>query len=371
MTSSTRGTSIQSSSNASMSLKDWASFASLGPGAAGAGSKASDGNASDGNASGGDKADDTPPQSLAANAVTWIWAQEYPWDALQLRPTDISGDITKDDMPSDVFARLFGFSDVTPPSHLSQFGLDFVCRATWFVQPGAWAAEPQLDVAISGEFWQATHDKTAQKITITPHYFPVQNKTIAQSLHLEQLALQPITATGTSNGAVMAFAVGDFHYFTSAGAFAITTRANRLFVTGKNFTDKNSDLEAAVPAGAPGQTSPSLILYFKVLDLENEYDLILKHWVKSSAVAVAISVCINPPLDKNGNVDLSNPQIIRYVGETEGEGGDNNVTSIALRDLSFGTPDYHDYLQLGLNTVYVTLTAKAQQDYVLRALAVG
>jgi hypothetical protein len=52
-------------------------------------------------------------------------------------------------------------------------------------------------------------------------------------------------------------------------------------------------------------------------------------------------------------------------------GCDGSATSIALRDLAFGTPDYHDFLQPGLNVIGIKVDVAKQQDYVLRALAVG
>jgi hypothetical protein len=369
-----------------MTIKDWGAYASLKP----------------------------PAGHHLPNVVTWVFAQEYPWDALLLRPEVAGEDVAQ--IPSDVAVRLFGQTSVTPPSHLSQLGLDFVCRSTWLITPTSWiqGEEPSFTAKLNGELWQATHsiakpskpprrqdDGNGNGITpanatgkITVSYVPFSGASdknrgdrnakykkknpaedsdpISHVFSLEQLALEPITETGTSNGAVLTFARPDFHYFAADGSFAITTKSNRFYATGTGFTQQDNDLHAMVPVSGPGKDLPGLVLRFKVLDLEKEYDLVLKHWLAAGQGAVAVSVCVNPPLDSKGNPDLTHPQAVRYVSETQGEGGNNNVTAIALRDLSFGTPDYHDYLQLGLNIIYLTLSAEAApQEYVLRALAIG
>lgn len=369
-----RGASTQLSNNASMTIKDWASYAFVA----------------------GATTTDPAPADLEPRTVTWIWAQEYPWDALILRPVKDSVsvetrgmpiDFDDDDdtleivsarIPHDVAARLFPADKiVSPPSHLSQMGLDLVSKVTWLVTPTKFDNEPQLTLTLSGSFWQGSHDSGTQSIKLAYSDYPKSgDKLTVSPVFLERLSLLPITETGTSNGAVLAFAANDFPQPYEAGNFSIATRANKLLANGRNFVrcEGNSNgITANVPAGVdPTDKTPSLTLYFKVLDLEVQYDLVLKHWIKSASPAVTLSVYINPPL-KDGKIDLTNlnPQAIRYVTELEGEGGDNNVTAIALRDLSFGTADYHDYLKLGLNTIYVTITAAAQQQYVLRALAIG
>jgi hypothetical protein len=73
------------------------------------------------------------------------------------------------------------------------------------------------------------------------------------------------------------------------------------------------------------------------------------------------------------NGDTSNA-VTKYVDAIEGEGGDNNLLSIALRDLDFASINYHDYLQLGLNSVAITMEpidqGWADCGYQIRAVSI-
>jgi hypothetical protein len=65
--------------------------------------------------------------------------------------------------------------------------------------------------------------------------------------------------------------------------------------------------------------------------------------------------------------------IIKYVDALEAEGGENNLLSISLRDQNFGSIDFYDYLQLGLNSVQVTIeaiTPNADCCYEIRAISI-
>src|SRR4029077_2676588 len=89
----------------------------------------------------------------------------------------------------------------------------------------------------------------------------------------------------------------------------------------------------------------TLVMYFKVIDSVSEYTLNIKHWT-TQATGVQLTIVINE--------DTSNT-IIKYVTALEGEGGDNNLLSIALRDLDFASIDYHDYLQICLNAISIKM----------------
>ena len=109
----------------------------------------------------------------------------------------------------------------------------------------------------------------------------------------------------------------------------------------------------------------TLILYFKVIDSVNEYTLNIKHWV-TGTTGVQLTLVING--------DTSNT-ITKYVTALEGEGGDNNLLSIALRALDFASIDYHDYLQLGLNSIAITIAPvdgnwSADSGYQIRAISI-
>jgi hypothetical protein len=341
-TSATRGSSQQWSDSAGMTIKDWASFATLGADRAG------------------------------APYVRWVWAQEYPWDAVLVRPDDtLQGAIQ---VPTDVNARMTGNGLLQPPSHLSQMGLDFVCTATWLVEPTAWSpvTEPTILVTHSGTFWQATHTETVTKgqgtnpdtyqLSITPRSldFPVVNNAVQHTLELESYSLAPITDNGPENGAVLGFIPTEINARDASG-FTASSRAGNLFVTGSGFAD---DMSIDLTAGDGG----TLTAVFKILDRAEEYDLVFKHWITGGRPAT-VRIIVN-----------DNPAISRYVTEKEGEGGDNNVMTVALRSLAFGASDYHDYLLVGRNTLTIQVASaplppgvdpQAADTYVLRALAIG
>jgi hypothetical protein len=99
------------------------------------------------------------------------------------------------------------------------------------------------------------------------------------------------------------------------------------------------------------------------VDAVEEYSLYVKHWITGS-VGVILSITVNEATT-----------ITRYVTACEAEGGDNNLLTIALRDLDFVSIDYHDYLQLGLNKVVIDMSPIGDNYescvYQIRAVAVG
>jgi hypothetical protein len=62
------------------------------------------------------------------------------------------------------------------------------------------------------------------------------------------------------------------------------------------------------------------------------------------------------------NGDVANP-IKKYINAQEGKGGDDNVISIALRNLDFASVDYHDYQQLGLNCAAIAIEPIDADDF--------
>jgi hypothetical protein len=350
MAAGTRESSQQWSESAEMTIKDWAAFASLLP------------------------TDKDATDKHSPSAITWVWAQEYPWNAMVLRPEQSGGDLQ---VPQDIQLRLAGTGLLQPPSDLSVMGLDFACRVSWLVtpSPAAWSAttEPTLVVTHGGTLWQANHslvtpsadeekpkadDKTAQ-VVIKPTPTPALTGTdLIHQIHLEQLSLAPILDAGMANGAIVTFVAGEFRQQDAAG-FAITSRAGNLFAQGKGLvldTDANT-----FTVNLAGPTPGSIALYFKILDIDLEYDLVFKHWITGGVPAV-LAAQVN-----------DHPPIKQYVTEREGEGGDSNVTSIALRTLTFGAVDYHDYLQVGMNKIAISVQANqtGAGNYNLRAMAIG
>jgi hypothetical protein len=106
----------------------------------------------------------------------------------------------------------------------------------------------------------------------------------------------------------------------------------------------------------------TITLYFKIIDSVSNYVLYIKHWL-TKATQVSITCVIN---------QNDNNQLIKYVTALEGEGGDNNLLELALRNLDFTSVNYHDYLQLGLNSVSLTIVPLTASDaqYQIRAVSV-
>jgi hypothetical protein len=101
-------------------------------------------------------------------------------------------------------------------------------------------------------------------------------------------------------------------------------------------------------------------LDFKIIDTTVPYALFLKHW-NTTSTGCALTIVIN-----------GITTITRHVDAMEGEGGDANLTVVSLRNLSYASINYHDYLQLGHNHIDITIVADDPgAGYVLRAVAIG
>jgi hypothetical protein len=78
----------------------------------------------------------------------------------------------------------------------------------------------------------------------------------------------------------------------------------------------------------------------------------MKHWIKTQEDGRNPGVALTLEVNKGNPNPITIP---KYVNAPEAEGGENNILSIALRDLDFASVEYHDYLQLGLNSVTITM----------------
>lgn len=113
-------------------------------------------------------------------------------------------------------------------------------------------------------------------------------------------------------------------------------------------------------------TSLQMTANFKISDTTSEYTLFMKHW-KTGATGVMLTLTING--------DTANA-ITKYVDALEAEGGEENMLSIVLRNTDYGSVDYHDFLQLGLNTIDITITpiggaaSYANCGYQIRAISI-
>lgn len=312
------------SSGESMSVKDWAGYACL------------------------DRSCTTP---------SWVWGQEHPWDVIKYR-----GAVLPDFVLDQLRDKSVDPPIIYPPSHLALFGIDFVMKAAWQVDLLEYPEQQRLSLKHTVELLEGGHG-----VEVDFHTFhvwlgpdPIVLEATSPVLDLTLLGLDPILGGGADNGAVIGFAA--FSKFILApwayAPFKIISEANTLQVTGAGFT-----FDQGMMTDFQGK-STSLCIQFKVIDSVTQYALFMKHW-KLGAGNCVMTIVING--------DQQNP-LQRHIDWKEGEGGEDNLTTIVLRNKDYTSIDYHDYLVMGLNTIDITLSPQApgvQTAYALRALAIG
>jgi hypothetical protein len=324
------GHQFAESSGASMSVKDWSSYGYV------------------------DEDDQSP---------TWIWGQSFPWDTVLFNQTSGGGEI---DLPGFVQARLMDSGQAMPPSQLSLFGLDFTMKAGWMIAfPPQVTAPPSVSATHTTRLYNASHSVSTvdgvSTLTATLQDGTQAAAVTYQSpaLDLSTYGLDPIADASARNGAAVNF--HEANLFSSppslTGApFKILSVVNNLQVTGSGFGPGLTTDFSTGPA--------SVSVQFKILDGVEEYALLLMHWVgASTGGAVKLSLTIN-----------GFGPVLLYVDAVEGQGGQNNVSAIELRNMDFSSINFHDYLRIGTNTIQIAaaLADGAQANtYTLSALAVS
>jgi hypothetical protein len=319
----------------SMSIKDWGSYASI---------------------------------DAAESSVSWTWGQEYPWNVLQFHNAD-AGDQGYIALPAFVQARLFDGSQVLPPSDLALYGVNFQSHAAWIINvPDNVDAEELFQIDHEVDLYTASHgidDKShiAQMSKLGSCKFQ------SSPLDLCTLALDAIPGEGPDNGAIVGFNRREFIKPPAGSAgFRIKSTVNNLYVTGAGFNAPVSDNAPMETDFSDGEVEVNVA--FKVISRTDEYALILKHW-KTRAAGCRVSIVVNG--------DTENA-ITRHVDALEAGNGADNIISIILRSRIDMTSDYFDYLQLGLNTLKLTIIPSYEAGetgvtescgYALRALAIG
>jgi len=324
MQGSSRSIGGEKSGSDSMSIKDWGSYCGLDP---------------------------------SGLAPTWTWTQEYPWNVMQFRAivNRDSGEVSLPDFIQDRLSEKDSANNtiISPPSELSLFGVDFVCKSTWRIEP-----DPSQ---LTGDQVTFEHDlilvQASHKLDGTIVRAFVSSKKIdpikSQAIDLRLLSLVPI---GSDVSAGIVFTAAAFDIAPANGSpFKITSRANNLAVNGSGFSQPMSTDFKSGPA--------ELDVYFKVLDDSADVSLLLKHWIVGDGSCV-ISVVIN------GN-DAA--PIVRHVDCKEGDGIERNITSFTLRDRDYMSPDYCDLLKIGMNSLKITIKPAqgSTAGYSLRALVVA
>ena len=349
------GTSASESSNQSsgdaMSIKDWGAYAIVNP---------------------------------YTQQPAWFFGQEYPWDAILCRLTDEAfnpnpanpnaGSQMHLILPSDMQNRLFDGKILFPPSQLSMFGFNFVMKAAWLltVDYGQSGASCDIELTHNINYYSASHSFNGKEARVYLDKSPTilqcdkDSGNISEAINLMVMALNVI---GLPNKpAITGFLPKQFTVNPSVGPFKIVSSANTLLIEDTtdyqgqypsvpSFTATGSALIASPPSGLLSMTA-----YFKVVDTVYDYSLYMKHWITGTE-GVKLTITIN-----------NTYTITKYVTTLEAQGGENNLLTIVLRKQDFSSVDYHDYLQLGLNVISISIEAidgiANGFNYQLRALSV-
>lgn len=352
--------SRDNSSSASMSVKDWGAYALVNP---------------------------------SVKSVVWTFGQEHPWDAVECRLTNGNqspGGQTEIVIPTAVQANLFDGVSLYPPSHLATFGINFVMKAIWLVKVDN-ATTPHSDqVGFDHRinYFSGSHmllPPGAQPSAQQAHVFMDQQPTVLQpaqgsSMNASlDLGLMALDAVGRGGGSAIIgfiprkFVVAPAPYSSTAQAipFEIFASGNNLLIRdttapitpapdGGGFSASQTALTATFTAGV---SSLTMTIYFKVLDVDSDYSFYIKHWITGSC-GVSLELVVN------GDTDHA---IRTFAVAAEAEGGEGNLTKIILRNLDFTSVAYSDLLQIGLNSLQLTiapLTAGADCTYQVRAVSI-
>ncbi|MFZ3230969.1 MAG: hypothetical protein WA160_12245 [Pseudobdellovibrio sp.] len=347
-TDSSNSNNRDSSSSASMSIKDWGAYALVDPN---------------------------------SKTPSWTFGQEYPWDAIKCRnsTTDGTGDfagMSKISVPTSVNLRLWDQVCLYPPSELSMFGVNFVMNSSWLVIVPNSESNNSTTISHNVDCWTGSH--AVETVTTTVNDVPTSTKAVAvyldstpttlqipanldgtdldatfsTELNLNIMALDPIGVNTTT--AVTGFIPKKFIISPENGKFKIISSTNDLMIQNTTeyaegaaivgFASSQTYLQASLSSSCP---KLQMTMYFKAIDSVRNYTLYMKHW-KASASGVKLTITMNGDTDEGC-------QIIKYVDASEAEGGEGNLLSIALRNQNFASVDYHDYLQLGLNSIQVEI----------------
>lgn len=321
MSGTTSGTSHSMGAGETMSIKDWSSYGFL------------------------DQSSTDP---------TWIWGQSYPWDVIQFNQSSNGSNIN---LPDFVVNRLLDGSLVLPPSQLSQFGIDFTMTASWLIDFPSGATENEtVEITHTTTSFTASHSENGGTIAAQ-----LQTPSAAASagyqsgeLSLSDYSLIPLNGPGAGNGSAIGFTTTPFTYAPTSptSSFKIVSPANTLQVTGQGFAP-NMSTSFSDPV--------KLSFTFKIADYAGEYALLMMHWIGEGSDACKVDWTIN------GHSGAF------YVDAIEGDGGQGNVSSLALRNRDFTSINFHDYLIIGTNRIDLEISPADGKtaSYTLFAAAIG
>lgn len=312
------------SSASSMSIKDWSSYGYL---------------------------------DSAGVSPKWVWGQTYPWDVIQFNQTK---DGTTIDLPDFVTDRLITSSGlVLPPSQLSMFGLDFSMTSGWLIDfPEGQTNDETLTIDHSVQCFTASHSANGEKIsaTLESEASASLGQFSSGAIDLSSYALNPILSSASSNGAAIGFSANPFTYppTNEKTPFKIVSPANTIQVKGSGFSD-GLTTSFSEPA--------KLTAIFKITDTTVNYAAHFIHWIGEGSEPVELTYTINGKF--SGTL---------LASSTDGQGGENNISSISLRNTDFTSINFHDYLVVGTNTIDITVVPVKSGDkasYTLFAMGIG
>lgn len=323
--------------------------------------------------------------------IAWNFGQEYPWNAIICRRTNdkVIPDNEKNPdqveviVPSAMLHRLYDGVSLYPPSQLSMFGVNFVMKSIWLVV--VIDGNPDdITIKQSINYFTGSHVISGDPIEVKIYIDKqptVLNISEGESTTID-LALMALDPIGTqSKAAIIGFIPNKFNIKPSPFGindekpinFKIRSGTNDLLIkdsttypneckAGAGFSPSETALIANIPNDKDFYLQ--MTLYFKVIDTTSNYSLFMKHW-KTGMSAIALTFVING--------DVSKP-ITKYVDALEAEGGENNLLSFALRNQDFASIDYSDHLQLGLNSIQITIKSLDSTDkncgYQIRAISI-
>jgi len=313
------------------------------------------------------------------NCPSWIFGQEYPFSVTDFHRTDINTANpnnkfqNKLSLPKHVLNNLFDGTCLLPPSQLSNFGLSFLTKSQWLVEINN--SELLLSTIIENDltYLTASHSILESGSHVSVY---MQNQTtefrsdetmsadFSSSIVLPLLALEPIGKKHPTG--IVGFIANKFQVTPDKGDFVISSDSNTLLVSQQSDTKlicQDNFLQFVLN----DKSDHSFKINFKVVDSYNNFKLILKHWIdgdmdSESNNPVSLSIKVN-----NQHVTT------KYVTSRWGDGGENNLCEIYLRELDFASNDYCDYINLGLNEIEVIVSCNAGSTgptYCLQALSV-
>lgn len=309
---------------------------------------------------------------LTSEKVCWFFSQSYPWDSFFINFKEEQEEsvllATGNKYPKKIDLsiveknRLHEGSKVLPPSNFSLTGFNFLTKATFIIDPDKLINPSEIKMCHTLKIVPAKHEIVQQTIDTSAYdidvevYKPVKfgdpEHKIQDTINLPIVALNPLLPKVHSS--VIGFVDNDFVVEPNSGPFEAVSSSNNLYVCSNDSTVSRGDLGLEVTKG-----KSILSVNFKINDTFDDYHFFLKHWIKSENSNVLLKIKVNQR-SVIDNVQLS----------LEGQGGQNNITEISLRNLRYASVDYHDYLRVGLNKVEIEIDIEDDNIYFLRALSI-